>query len=76
MYTVWCDVLYMAFAKYFEFNHCKTDHLVYFCIDTQQLYEHQTGSGEADEEDKVSRSGLQTPGPVDDGGLPVHPGET
>lgn len=29
-----------------------------FCTDTEQLCEHQAGSGEADEEDKICRSGL------------------
>lgn len=44
--------------------------------DAEQLCEHQAGSGEADEEDTLGGPGLQTAGPVDDGGLPVHAGET
>lgn len=44
--------------------------------DAEQLCEHQAGSGEADEEDTLGRPGLQTAGPVDDGGLPVRAGET
>lgn len=44
--------------------------------DAEQLCEHQAGSGEADEEDTLGGPGLQTSGPVDDGGLPVRAGET
>lgn len=44
--------------------------------DAEQLCEHQAGGGEADEEDTLGGPGLQTAGPVDDGGLPVRAGET
>jgi len=44
--------------------------------DKKQLFEHQAGSRNADEESSICRSGPEAPGPVDYGGIPLCPGET
>lgn len=57
------------------------DLLLYMCFclldeDKKQLSEHQARSRKADEQSPICRSRPETPRPVDNGRLPLCPGET